>query len=117
MPVQQRGPWVLHPWAYSFCPTIPSYIGHLLTSSSPSSYRGLPHALVEAPCCRVVQCYCPYTRCASGVAIITAGGQLFSGGYLESAAFNPSLPPFQAAVVSAVTGGMPAYDQVRPARL
>ena len=60
-----------------------------------------------------MQSYCPYTRCASGVAFVTAGGQLFSGGYLESAAYNPSLPPFQAAVVNAVTGGMPAYDVVR----
>ena len=60
----------------------------------------------------VLQSYCPYTLCASGVTLITCSGQLFSGGYLESAAFNPSLPPFQAAIVSAVAGGMLSYDQV-----
>jgi len=37
-----------------------------------------------------------------------------AGGYVESAAYNPGLPPFQAAIVAAVVGGMPSYDQVRP---
>ena len=58
------------------------------------------------------QCYCPYTHCASGVAIVTADGRVCSGGYVESAAYNPGLPPFQAAVVAAIVGGMPSYDQV-----
>ncbi len=59
-----------------------------------------------------VQCYCPYTRCAAGVAIVTRDGRVSSGGYVESAAYNPGLPPFQAAIVAAIIGGMPSYDQV-----
>ena len=58
------------------------------------------------------QCYCPYTHCAAGVSIVTADGRVSSGGYVESAAYNPGLPPFQAAVVAAIVGGMPSYDQV-----
>ena len=58
------------------------------------------------------QCYCPYTQCAAGVAIVTSDGRVFSGGYVESAAYNPGLPPLQAAVVDAIVGGMPSYDQV-----
>ncbi len=45
---------------------------------------------------------------------MTAADGVFAGGYVESAAYNPGLPPFQAAIVAAVVGGMPSYDQVRP---
>ena len=36
-----------------------------------------------------------------------------SGGYIESAAYNPSLPPLQAALVAAVIGGLRELKQVR----
>jgi cytidine deaminase len=36
-----------------------------------------------------------------------------SGGYLESAAYNPSLPPLQAALVAAVVGGLRDLSEVR----
>lgn len=58
------------------------------------------------------QCYAPYTRCYSGAALITAAGRVHSGGYIESAAYNPTLSPFHSAVVDAVTEGLPSYDQV-----
>lgn len=48
--------------------------------------------------------YAPYSRCPAGAAIITAGGEVYSGGYIESAAYNPSLPPLQTAIVDAVIG-------------
>ncbi|PNH02207.1 Cytidine deaminase [Tetrabaena socialis] len=64
-------------------------------------------ALLEAR-----QCYAPYTRCHSGAALITADGRVFSGGYIESAAFNPSLSPFHSAVVDAVTQGIASFDQI-----
>ncbi|EFJ49738.1 cytidine deaminase [Volvox carteri f. nagariensis] len=58
------------------------------------------------------QCYAPYTKCHSGAAVVTRSGQVFSGGYIESAAYNPSLSPFHSAVVDAVTHlGLPSYDQ------
>ncbi|GFR47539.1 hypothetical protein Agub_g9261 [Astrephomene gubernaculifera] len=59
------------------------------------------------------QCYAPYTRCHSGASLITAGGRVFAGGYIESAAYNPSLSPFHCAVVDAITSyGITAYDQI-----
>ncbi|KXZ49237.1 hypothetical protein GPECTOR_22g829 [Gonium pectorale] len=71
--------------------------------------RAAAEALAEAR-----QCYAPYTRCHSGAAIISSSGQVFSGGYIESAAYNPSMSPFHSAVVDAVTKyGLPSYDQVQ----
>ena len=48
--------------------------------------------------------YSPYSRCPSGLAIVTQAGGVYSGGYVESAAYNPSLPPLQTAIVAAVIG-------------
>jgi len=42
----------------------------------------------------------PYTKAHSGVAIRLADGSVHSGAYIENAAFNPSLPPLQAALIS-----------------
>jgi hypothetical protein len=58
------------------------------------------------------QSYAPYSRCPAGLAIVTAKGGVYSGPYLESAAYNPSLPPLQTAIVDAVIDGMPAYAEV-----
>lgn len=57
--------------------------------------------------------YAPYSHCPSGVAVVTVQGQAFSGGYIESAAFNPSLPPLQAALIDGVTQGLPSYDVIK----
>jgi cytidine deaminase len=35
-----------------------------------------------------------------------------SGGYIESAAYNPGLPPLQTAIIDAVTDRMPSYTRV-----
>ncbi|MEW5300858.1 MAG: hypothetical protein WDW36_003757 [Sanguina aurantia] len=55
--------------------------------------------------------YAPYTSCPSGVTIVTRDGRQFSGSSIESAAYNPSLGPFQAAVVAAVVGGMKSLEE------
>ncbi|CAG9464618.1 unnamed protein product [Pedinophyceae sp. YPF-701] len=57
------------------------------------------------------QSYAPYTKCPSGVAAIT-GDQVFSGPYVESAAFNPSLPPLQSCLVDAVSRGLASYEEI-----
>lgn len=44
--------------------------------------------------------YAPYSDSPSGVAIRTRQGKIYTGCYLENAAFNPSLSPLQAALVS-----------------
>ncbi|GLC36867.1 hypothetical protein PLESTB_000184200 [Pleodorina starrii] len=78
-------------------------------ADEPEFQRAAAEALTEARLC-----YAPYTRCHSGASLITVGGQVFSGGYIESAAYNPSLSPFHSAVVDAVAHeGMPSFDQIR----
>eukprot|EP00891_Asterochloris_glomerata_P004844 jgi/Astpho2/4844/e_gw1.00069.67.1_t len=57
-------------------------------------------------------CYCPYSQCPAGVSVITGSGAIYSGGYIESAAYNPSLPPLQIAIIEGVTDGMPHYTEV-----
>lgn len=49
--------------------------------------------------------YAPYTRARSGVAIGTRSGGIYRGSYIENAAYNPSLPPLQAALVSVIFAG------------
>ena len=56
--------------------------------------------------------YSPYSRCPAGVAIVTEGGEVYSGGYVESAAYNPSLPPLQTAIIDAVIGGPGSWGWV-----
>ncbi|SFN32164.1 cytidine deaminase [Izhakiella capsodis] len=43
--------------------------------------------------------HAPYTQAWSGVALETRSGRRFCGSYAENAAFNPSLPPLQAALI------------------
>ncbi|MCW5977034.1 MAG: cytidine deaminase [Bryobacteraceae bacterium] len=45
--------------------------------------------------------YAPYSNCPSGVALLLESGRVFTGVYIENAAFNPSLPPLQAALAAA----------------
>ena len=44
--------------------------------------------------------YAPYTNSPSGVAIRSRRGNIYRGSYIENAAFNPSLPPLQVALVA-----------------
>jgi cytidine deaminase len=54
--------------------------------------------------------YAPYSKAWGGAAIEVADGRIFAGPYLENAAFNPSLPPLQAAYVSIVLAGLGPAD-------
>ena len=44
--------------------------------------------------------YAPYTNSPSGIAIRSRRGNVYRGSYIENAAFNPSLPPLQVALVA-----------------
>lgn len=68
-------------------------------AGEPAFVRAAAEALQEA-----VGSYAPYSRCPAGLAIVTAEGDVYSGGYVESAAYNPSMPPLQTAIVDAVIG-------------
>lgn len=62
-------------------------------------------ALVRAALDAAKKSYCPYSRCESGVALRLDCGIIVAGAYLESAAYNPSLPPLQVALVRAIVAG------------
>ena len=53
------------------------------------------------------------SKCPSAVALVTRAGDVYAGGYIESAAYNPSLPPLQSALVQAVANGMPSYAEAQ----
>lgn len=57
--------------------------------------------------------YSPYTNSLSGVAIMTSDARTFAGSYIENAAFNPSLPPLQAALAGLFAAGRAADSIVR----
>jgi len=61
----------------------------------------LEKAALEAAC----KSYAPYSSSPSGAAISTKRGNVYSGAYIESCAFNPSLPPLQAALVGLIQAG------------
>ncbi|GAB2268320.1 hypothetical protein Dimus_003288 [Dionaea muscipula] len=57
--------------------------------------------------------HAPYSGCPSGVALMDADGRIHVGSYMESAAYNPSLGPAEAAVVAYVAAGSgDAYDRI-----
>lgn len=55
-------------------------------------------ALSDAAIRAANRSHAPYSQSPSGLALQTADGQIFIGSYAENAAFNPSLPPLQAAL-------------------
>lgn len=44
--------------------------------------------------------HAPYSKCPSGIALMTTKGDICTGFYIESAAFNPSLFPLQAGIIA-----------------
>ena len=65
---------------------------------------GTHDRLVDAALDAASRSYAPYSKSSSGCAIQT-DRQTFAGSYLENAAFNPSLPPLQSALVNLVLAG------------
>lgn len=60
--------------------------------------------------------HAPYSDCPSGFAVADGDGRIYAGGCLESAAYNPTLGPVQAAIIAMVAaGGGPAGDVVAAA--
>ncbi|XVE98001.1 hypothetical protein REPUB_Repub03eG0067700 [Reevesia pubescens] len=57
--------------------------------------------------------HAPYSGCPSGVAFVDVEGKIYNGSYMESAAYNPSLPPAQAALIAYVaSGGGGGYERI-----
>lgn len=51
--------------------------------------------------------HAPYTKNLSGVSVKLKTGETYQGAYAENAAFNPSLPPLQVAIVQLLLDGKP----------
>lgn len=49
--------------------------------------------------------HAPYSGCAAGLALVGPGGRVAAGGCGESAAFNPTISPLQAALIAAFADG------------
>lgn len=79
-----------------------------LSDANPALAAAVAEAVEQAE-----KSYSPYSRCPAGAAIVTNSGEVYSGGYIESAAYNPSMPPLQTAIIDAVIDGMPCYTGVR----
>ncbi|KAJ7973715.1 Cytidine deaminase [Quillaja saponaria] len=73
----------------------------------------LKHAALEA----ANKSHAPYSGSPSGVALMDFEGKIYKGSYMESAAYNPSLGPVQAALVAYVAGGGEEYDKIVAAAL
>lgn len=55
--------------------------------------------------------HAPYSQSKSGVAIQTIDGKVYTGAYVENAAFNPSLSPFHVALAGLVSD-LCSYDEI-----
>jgi cytidine deaminase len=73
---------------------------------------GVADPVAEAALAAANSSYAPYTSGFAGVALKTADGSLFTGSLAENAAFNPSMSPLEAAVVSLVIAGGKSYVDI-----
>ncbi|KAL4563831.1 hypothetical protein LXL04_027879 [Taraxacum kok-saghyz] len=56
--------------------------------------------------------HAPYSGCPSGVALMDCEGKVYKGCYMESAAYNPSMMPVQAALVAYMVAGGGGYERI-----
>jgi len=71
----------------------------LLLDPIDHGYRLSGDALEQQAIIAASYSHAPYSHAHSGVALESASGQIYAGRYAENAAFNPSLPPLQAALI------------------
>lgn len=96
----------------SFGPQDLGLEGNLLTPLEDHLFcEGLECALNAKAARAALTSYAPYSKCKSGVAIQTKDGKIYAGSYLENAAFNPSISPLLAALISLVADGQ-EYSEI-----
>ncbi|KAF1872757.1 hypothetical protein Lal_00016594 [Lupinus albus] len=83
-----------------------------LVDNSSNRYRNGDVKLLDAALEAANESHAPYSECPSAVVLVDCGGKIYKGCYVESAAFNPSLGPVQAALVAFVAGGGGDYDEI-----
>jgi cytidine deaminase len=84
----------------------PQSHGLTLSSSAPDD------AVVQAALKAANASYAPYTFDYAGLAFKTKDGGIYTGSVAEDAAFNPSMSPLEAAVVSLVISGGKSYSDI-----
>jgi cytidine deaminase len=95
----------------------PKDLGITAALMSPQSHGmplplGVDDPVVQAALQAANASYAPYTFDYSGVAFKTSDGGIFTGSVAEDAAFNPSMSPLEAAVVSLVISGGKSYVDI-----
>jgi len=79
--------------------------GAFPVQSTSLKLSGNANALATAALEAARMSYAPYSKSPSGVAIESKSGRTFKGSYIENAAFNPSLPPLQTALLALIAAG------------
>jgi len=100
----------------------PGDLGVTAALMSPQSHHmtlttGTHDPVVQAALKAANVSYAPYTFDYAGVALKTNDGRIFTGSVAEDAAFNPSMSPLEAAVVSLVISGGKSYSDIVDAAL
>lgn len=81
----------------------------LTTTTAANNLDSLRYAALDA----ANKSHAPYSGCPSGVALVDADGNIHKGSYAESAAYNPSIGPAQAALVAYIAnGGGHGYENI-----
>lgn len=57
--------------------------------------------------------YTPYSKVKAGSAVMTKDGRIFMGSAIENAAYNPTLPPLQAALINCHASGVDTTSELR----
>jgi cytidine deaminase len=97
----------------AFGPAQLGVTGGLLSASQPLQLTSANNdALVQQALAAASRSYAPYSKSQCGVALSTKDGKIFHGSYLENAAFNPTLPALQSALVHLMQSGA-RYEDVR----
>lgn len=73
-------------------------------------------ALIQSAVEAMNMSHSPYTNNLSGLALEMTSGRVFQGAYAENAAFNPSLPPLQVALIQVLLAGE-VFDSIKAAAL
>ncbi|PON85362.1 Cytidine deaminase, homodimeric [Trema orientale] len=92
--------------------SLPSETQNQSLSNGSSDENGKVGRLTRAALEAANKSHAPYSGCPSGVAILDSEGKIYKGSYMESAAYNPSLGPVQAALVAYIAGGGGGYDKI-----
>ncbi|MGR5449014.1 cytidine deaminase [Vibrio sp. PNB22_2_2] len=73
-------------------------------------------ALIQKAVNAMNMSHAPYTNNPSGLALEMTDGRVFQGSYAENAAFNPSLPPLQVALIQILLAGG-EFENIKAAAL